>query len=126
MQKIECVSGLTQIDRIMEHVLHEIAREPVAALVFIGDAMEEDLSKLSLLASELGARNTPMYLFQEGDDPAVRKAFQLLAQKSGGKYFEFNPAAAHAVEQLSDQLNAIARLAVGDDTAVQLLEKRKS
>ena len=58
-------------------------------------------------------------MFQEGRDPAVRKAFQLLALKSGGQYFEFNPDTARAVEQLSDQLNAIARLAVGDTEVLE-------
>jgi hypothetical protein len=58
-------------------------------------------------------------MFQEGRDPAVRKAFQLLALKSGGQYFEFNPEKSRAVEQLSDQLNAIARLAVGDTEALE-------
>ena len=53
-------------------------------------------------------------MFQEGNDPVARKAFQLLALKSGGRYFKFNAKTSRAVEQLSNQLNAIARLAVGD------------
>jgi hypothetical protein len=65
-----------------------------------------------------------MFLFQEGHDPAVRRAFRLLAERSGGRYFEFNPSAPHAVERLSEQLNAIALLAVGDDSVYQLLEDK--
>jgi hypothetical protein len=44
-----------------------------------------------------------------------------LALKSGGAYFEFNPNTSRAIEQLSGQLNAIARLAVGDVGALSQL-----
>jgi hypothetical protein len=50
----------------------------------------------------------------------------MLALKSGGAYFEFNPEKPRAVEQLSDQLNAIARLAVGDTGALQALTDQRS
>ena len=43
----------------------------------------------------------------------------LFALKSGGAYFEFNPNTSRAVELLSEQLNAVARLAVGDAKALQ-------
>ena len=55
----------------------------------------------------------------QGRDATVRNAFRLLALKSGGAYFEFNPDKPRAVEQLSEQLNAVARLAVGDAKALQ-------
>jgi hypothetical protein len=42
-----------------------------------------------------------------------------LALKSGGAYFEFNPNAARSIQQLADQLNAIARLVVGDAEALE-------
>jgi hypothetical protein len=57
----------------------------------------------------------------------VRKAFRLLALKSGGAYFEFNSDKPRAVEQLSEQLNAVARLAVGDaDALLRLKDQRGS
>jgi hypothetical protein len=88
-------------------------------VIFIGDAMEEKIEELAAMAAKLGALGVPIFLFQEGRDPDVRKAFRLLALKSGGAFFEFNPAdTARAVEQLSDRLNAIARLAVGDVEAL--------
>jgi hypothetical protein len=46
-----------------------------------------------------------------------------LALKSGGAYFEFNPDKPQAVEQLSEQLNAVARLAVGDVEALDRITK---
>jgi hypothetical protein len=119
MRKIECEGGTTQIGRVLAHALHETQKAPVQALVFIGDAMEENLDELAVMAAKLGAHGVPIFLFQEGPDPAVRKAFRLLALKSGGDYFEFDPNKSRAVAQLSAQLNAVARLAVGDGKALE-------
>jgi hypothetical protein len=56
-------------------------------------------------------------------DPATRKALRLLALKSGGAYFKFNPNAPRAVERPSDHLNAIARLGVGDREALRIIKQ---
>jgi hypothetical protein len=119
MNRIECEGGFTQIGRVLTHALHEAEKAAMQALVFVGDAMEEQIEELAPKAGQLGKLGVPIFLFQEGRDPAVRKAFRLLALKSGGAYFEFNPNASRAIEQLSDQLNAIARLAMGDTEALQ-------
>jgi hypothetical protein len=119
MHRIDCQAGRTQIGRVLGHALREAEKTPVQALTFIGDAMEEQIEDLAATAGKLGTLGVPIFLFQEGRDPAVRKAFRLLALKSGGAYFEFNPNTSLAVEQLSDRLNAIARLAVGDVEALQ-------
>jgi GTP cyclohydrolase II len=121
MNKIACQAGETQIGRVLDHVLREHKTAPVQAVTFIGDAMEEELDPLTGLAGKLGWAGVLIYLFQEGRDPVVRKAFQLLALKSGGAWFEFNPDKPRAVDKLSEQLNAIARLAVGDQTMRRLL-----
>ena len=119
MYQIDCRAGATQIGRILRHALNENAKQPVQALTFIGDAMEEELDPLASLAGGLGRAGVPIFLFQEGRDGAVRKAFRLLALKSGGMYFEFDPNKPRAAAQLSGQLNAVARLVVGDATALQ-------
>jgi hypothetical protein len=118
MNRIECECGTTQIGRVLSHTLHEAGNAPVQALVFIGDAMEEDIEELAAKAAKLGALGVPIFMFQEGNDPRVCKSFRLLALKSGGAYFEFNTNSSRAVDQLSDRLNAIARLAVGDTAAL--------
>jgi hypothetical protein len=123
MDRIDCVAGYTQIDRVLAHALRENEKAHVQALVFIGDAMEEQIEALAAMAGKLGKAQVPIFLFQEGRDAAVRSAFRLLALKSGGAYFEFNPSAARAVERLSDQLNAVARLVVGDRTALKRIAK---
>jgi hypothetical protein len=119
MHKIDCEGGYTQIGRVLGHVLREHAQAPVQALILIGDSMEEEIGALAGLASQLGKARVPIFAFQEGRDAVVRSAFRLLALKSGGEYFEFNPDKPRAVEQLSEQLNAVARLAVGDVKARQ-------
>jgi hypothetical protein len=82
MNRIECQSGFTQIGRVLKHALNEIEIEPVQALTFIGDACEiandgplggvDQVEVLAAMARQLGARGTPIYLFQEGRDPDVR------------------------------------------------------
>jgi hypothetical protein len=104
---------------VLKHAIHEADKANLRAVIFIGDAMEEALDELAVIASKLGTLGVPIFLFQEGRDPAVRKAFRLLALKSGGAYFEFNPNAARSIQQLADQLNAIARLVVGDAEALE-------
>ena len=125
MNKIDCRAGATQIARIWRHTLRENEKGPVQALIFIGDAMEEQLDPLASLAGELGRAGVPIFLFHEGRDGAVRKAFRLLALKSGGKYFEFDPNKLRAAAQLSGQLNAVARLAVGDARALAIRSARE-
>jgi hypothetical protein len=123
MNKIACEGGRTQIARVLGHARREAAQAPVQGLIFIGDAMEEVIDELAPIAVELGRLKAPIFVFQEGHSPAVEKAFRLLALKSSGKYFRFDPSARRAVEQLSSQLNAIARLAVGDREALRLISR---
>jgi hypothetical protein len=91
MNKIRCLAGGTQIGKVLAHVLNVTENAKVRALTFIGDAMEEEADALIGAAGELGARGVPIYIFQEGRDPEVRHVFKLLAARSGGAYFEFNP-----------------------------------
>ena len=90
MGKIACDAGMTQIGRVLDHVLREHERAPVQAVTFIGDAMEEEIDTLAAKAGKLGAAGVPMFIFQEGRDAAVRKAFRLLALKSGGLTFNLD------------------------------------
>lgn len=123
MNRIDCEGGHTQIGRVLDHALRENEKAAVQALVFIGDAMEEQIDVLAGAAGKLGTQGVPIFIFQEGRDAAVRRAFRLLALKSGGTYFEFNPDKPRAIEQFSEQLNAVGRFAVGDVTALDRITK---
>jgi hypothetical protein len=118
MSTIQCETGPTQIERILRHALREHEKAPVQGITFIGDAMEEDLGVLGALADELGVAGVPLHMYQEGNDAVVRKAFRLLALKTGGTFSAFNPAVTQTIERLSAQLNEVARAAVVSVAAI--------
>lgn len=41
MEKIDCRGGLTQIARVLSHARQEAEKQPLAALVYVGDSVEE-------------------------------------------------------------------------------------
>jgi hypothetical protein len=118
MRKIECVTGKTQIGKILRHALREHEQAAIQALIFVGDVMEENIDELAALATKLGAQKLPVFMFQEGDDAEVEKAFKTIAERSGGAYFKFGVDSAQAVAQFANDLNTVAKLAVGDASAI--------
>ena len=46
MRAVSCVGGETQIERVLAHALAETKKQRVNALVFVGDAMEENVDRL--------------------------------------------------------------------------------
>jgi hypothetical protein len=72
MSRIICVSGPTQIGKIIAHARREHQHQPVNAVVFVGDAMEESPPTLFDAAAGLGV---PLFLFQEGGDPEVARVY---------------------------------------------------
>jgi hypothetical protein len=113
MERLDCLTGLTQISRVLEHAQKEAAKEPVGALVFIGDAMEENRDLLVARARDL---EIPCFMFQEGRDPEVETTFREIARVSGGAYGRFD---AGAAKQLGELLKAVALFAVGGMTALE-------
>lgn len=116
MERVECLGGLTQIGRVLRHAVGEARRERVNAVVFVGDCVEEDADRLSQLAGQLGVLNTPVFLFQEGDDPAAGRVFRHLAKLSGGAHCHFD---AGSARQLGDLLGAVAAYAAGGQDALE-------
>src|ERR1700730_8596319 len=82
MSRIDCRGGQTQIAKVLAHARRENDRFKVGALVFIGDAMEENLDELCAGAGELGLRSMPAFMFQEGYDPVCEQAFREIARLS--------------------------------------------
>lgn len=120
MTGVQCLGGHTQIGRVLSHALKEADKARVNALVFVGDAIEEDIDSLCHTAGQLGLKGLPCFLFQEGDDPAARNAFQQIARLSGGAYCRFDSASA---QQLKDLLAAVAAFAAGGAPALQKLAR---
>src|SRR5690348_3609621 len=55
MQKIDCRGGNTQIGKVLSEARREAVASGVRAVVFVGDAMEENVDTLCAKAGESGA-----------------------------------------------------------------------
>ena len=92
MAGISCRAGLTQLNKVLSHTLDEARARPVAALIYIGDAMEENPDRLASAAGELGLLGVKAFMFQEGSEPATERVFREIARLSGGAYAAFDAA----------------------------------
>ncbi len=110
MTTIDCRGGHTQIARILKHARKETGKKKVNVLVFVGDAMEEKIDDLAAAAGELGMLGLRVFIFQEGHDASVERAFREIARLSGGAYARFN---VNAAGQLAELLRAAAVYAAG-------------
>ncbi len=116
MQRIDCRGGHTQIGKVLNHALTETREKKVAALVYVGDAMEENADALAVTAGELGLLGLKAFMFHEGGDPVAGAAFRDIARLTGGVYAAFD---ASAPKRLADLLAAAAAYAAGGRTALQ-------
>jgi hypothetical protein len=121
MSRIDCRGGHTQISKVLAHARRENEAAKIAALVFIGDAMEESLDDLCGGAGELGLRGAKAFMFQEGYDPVCEQAFREIARLTGGAFCRFAPGAA---DELAELLRAVAAYAGGGMKALADLKAR--
>jgi hypothetical protein len=115
MSRIDVRGGSTQIRRVLVHARDEARRAKVGALVFIGDAMEENPDTLASLAGELALLGVKAFMFQEGQDPAARRTFGEIARLTGGAYSSFDMGAS---ARLAALLRAAAAYAAGGHAAL--------
>ncbi|MEO1017360.1 MAG: hypothetical protein AAFY56_06675 [Pseudomonadota bacterium] len=134
MRAVRCQAGQTQIRRVLRHGIREAEHHRVHAIVFVGDAVEEEVDDLAMIAGQLALKGTKLFLFQEGNNPLATRAFRHLAKASRGVHCQFDSA---APDQLRDLLAAVAayadggavalgRLAAGREGVVRLIEKQLS
>jgi hypothetical protein len=123
MAKIDCRGGNTQIGKVLSEARREATASGVRAVVFVGDAMEEAVDQLCAKAGELGMLKVPVFMFQEGHDPAAEQAFREIARLTGGAWCRFDPGAA---AQLRELLRAAAAYAAGGREALRLMSKTGS
>lgn len=115
MTSVSCRAGHTQIERVLSHAMRETGKRKVDALVFVGDALEENIDSLGQRAGELGILGLPVFVFHEGGKSAVRRAFEEIARLSGGAYCPFDEGSA---QQLRELLRAVAVYAAGGRKAL--------
>jgi hypothetical protein len=111
-----------QIERVLTHTIRATSDRKIAALILIGDAMEERIDRLARLAGDLGRLGVPVFVFCEGADPVAAKAFRQIAELSRGACFGFDLASA---DRLRDLLGAVAAYAAGGHTALTAYATQK-
>ncbi|MDQ3558652.1 MAG: VWA domain-containing protein [Pseudomonadota bacterium] len=116
MVKIDCRGGHTQIGKVLAHVRREVGKRPVAALAYVGDAMEENPDQLCHLAGEIGLLGVRAFMFHEGRDKAAERTFREIARLTGGAYLPFDRSSAAELRAL---LNAVATYAAGGLKALE-------
>src|SRR5690606_5976239 len=72
MESVRCVSGITQLQRVFDHLFREHNKHPVAAMMFVGDSFEEDHHQVVSSAQYIGV---PCFMFQEGDFEEAERTF---------------------------------------------------
>jgi hypothetical protein len=117
MSGLTVQGGNTQIGKVFSHARAEHSRRKVNALVYVGDAMEESVDGLAQKAGELGLLGCPIFIFQEGRNADVERAFREFARVSKGAYARFD---AGAGKELAALLRAVAAYAAGGKKALQL------
>ena len=116
MTAVECRGGHTQIGRVLTHVKAEAARTGVKAIVFVGDAFEENIDQVCRTAGELGLLGARVFMFQEGSDVAAERAFKEIARLTRGAYFRLDSSSPAILAEL---LGAVAAYATGGQTALE-------
>jgi hypothetical protein len=122
MTKVACHGGYTQIGKVLSHGLREAGARKINALVFVGDAMEENVDELCARAGELALLGVPAFLFQEGSDSAVTSAFKEIARLTRGATCRFD---AGSAGQLKALLMAVAVYAAGGQKALLALSGQR-
>lgn len=115
MQRVSCMGGLTQIGKVLRHACNETKTSKVDALVFVGDAFEEEIDRVCHTAGELGVLGVPCFMFHERGRQRAGDAFRQIAQLTRGAYCHFD---ASSPQQLRDLLAAVAVFASGGRKAL--------
>ena len=115
MQRVSCAGGLTQLGKVLRHACNETKKSKVDALVFVGDAFEEEIDQVCHIAGELGVLGVPCFMFHERGRQRAGNAFRQIAQLTRGAYCLFD---ASSPQQLRDLLAAVAVFASGGRKAL--------
>jgi len=122
MTSVFCLAGETQFQKVLKHATNETKKQPVDALVFVGDCIEEDVDALGAVAGELGLLGVPVFIFQEGHDSIAEFAFKQVAKLSNGAYCRLDEFSAQTLKEL---LRAVAVFAAGGRPALENLAKKE-
>jgi hypothetical protein len=108
MRGVTCRAGSTQIGAVLAHAYTEAEEGRLAALVYVGDCMEERRGHLADLARKLRMRGVKAFMFQEGMDGAASTSFAEIAELTGGAYCGLSE---NSAAELKDLLAGVAAYA---------------
>jgi hypothetical protein len=117
MTGVDCRGGNTQIGKVLKHICRVAREGRISAVVYVGDAMEENVDSLCQTAGEIGLLNVPIFMFQEGNDGVTHEAYREIARLTRGAYFRLD---ASSARQLRELLAAVAVYAAGGRDALAL------
>jgi hypothetical protein len=118
MNKVECVTGLTQYLPALRAFLDDGDRPD--AIILIGDMFEEDTSEIAGIAQVLSDAGVKLFTFLEGDDQNAASIFHLLSFHTHGTFARFGTQL-----PLRDLCEGVALLTAGGQTALKRLENKK-
>ncbi len=110
MDSVQCLGGLTQINKFLVHALYELKKTKINAIVFIGDCMEENPDIILNNVGKIGLKGVPMFIFQEGNNPEANFVFGEMARITNGFHTIFNSSSSSTLKNL---LKAIAIFVAG-------------
>lgn len=122
MRSVACQGGYTQIGKVLSHTATESGQHKVNALVYVGDAFEEDIDAVCGRAGDLALLGVPVFLFQEGNDAGAASAYREIARLTKGAHCRFD---AGAARQLGALIRAVAVYAAGGRKALLSLASRE-
>lgn len=121
MNHVRCLGGHTQIKKVLQHAIQEHSKSRLKAIIFVGDAIEENSDNLCHLAGQLGVLGLPLFMFHEGTDQGVGSVFKQMAELSGGAYAPFN---LESASELKELLSAVAVFTTGGRAALEQFERK--
>lgn len=122
MQGVTCRAGKTQIGAVLKHAYSETDQGRLAALVYVGDCMEERREALAALACKLRSRNVKAFMFLEGQDGWASASFYEIAEITGGAYCSLSE---NSAAELKDLLAGVAAYAAnGREGLLRLAAQR--
>jgi hypothetical protein len=117
LNAVYCQGGATQIERVLRHALAEFeGSSSIKAIVYIGDACEENSETLNALAVQCRLAKRPLLLFQEGRDPTASRCFASMAALSGGAHVQLDDTSG---DRLRELLKSAVRFVLGGRKALQ-------
>lgn len=115
MAEVSCIGGSTQILASLQKFIED--QKAAKSIILIGDAFEESVEAIPEIAATLKARGTKVFSFLEGGSEGAAKAFQMLAEQTGGAFAEFGKDM-----PLQDLCEGVALMSIGGASALERLQ----